>query len=220
MNFIYALSCPDTGEIRYVGQTSRGTKRFTEHAKGMKCSDGSIYKKYWVQQLLDTGKIFDSHILTTLPDASQLDTAEIYWIAFLKSRGHRLTNLTDGGGGVRGRRHSDEEKAKISAAHLGKKLTAEHRKKLSEAHMGKSLSIEHRAKLSAALSKSRPRRSDETRRRLSVANGGRPFVDQNGNLYRTQGEAARRLDLQPSKIGMVLRGLRMQTGGYSFMYSE
>jgi group I intron endonuclease len=47
--------------------------------------------------------------------------------------------------------HTDETKLKISIANLGHSLTEEHKEKLLATHKGKSLSEETRAKISAAL---------------------------------------------------------------------
>jgi hypothetical protein len=50
----------------------------------------------------------------------------------------------------RGRRHSDETKAKMAAAKRGKPMPSETRAKISAAHRGKKCSAETRAKMSAA----------------------------------------------------------------------
>jgi plasmid stability protein len=69
-----------------------------------------------------------------------------------------LHNLTNGGDGASGCIHSPETKAKMSAAHKGKKnhnygktLSPETRAKISAATKGKTRSPETRAKMSAAL---------------------------------------------------------------------
>lgn len=70
-------------------------------------------------------------------------------------------NLTWGGEGTPGRKHSDETKAKISAAHKGKKLSTEHRRKLSAAKQGKKMpkrTAAHSAKISAGLKRAWARR--------------------------------------------------------------
>ena len=53
---------------------------------------------------------------------------------------------------------SPEHRAKISAAHTGKKrgpYSPEHRAKISAAHVGKTISPEHRAKISASVKEAR-----------------------------------------------------------------
>ena len=50
----------------------------------------------------------------------------------------------------RGHKHSEEAKAKMSAAQRGRKLTPEHRAKISASNKGRKVSDETRAKISAA----------------------------------------------------------------------
>lgn len=52
----------------------------------------------------------------------------------------------------------------------------------------------------------------------SVAQGGRPFVDQHGRRYETIKGAARELGLAANKICAVLKGKRSHTGGYRFAF--
>ena len=107
-NIIYALLCPKCGCPRYVGQSSHGMRRINDHMLGMGCDDGSTYKKHWVQSLLNQGLRPGWVILLELPDDQHLDEAEVYWIAEMRRRGCPLTNLTDGGGGLRGYKQSPE----------------------------------------------------------------------------------------------------------------
>lgn len=73
----------------------------------------------------------------------------------------------------RGQHVTDEQRAKMSAAHVGQKVSPETRAKLSVAAMGRIMSPETRAKLSAAnLGKIV---SPETRGKLSAANMGNKY---------------------------------------------
>ena len=81
--------------------------------------------------------------------------------------------------GKKGKPHSEESKAKISAANKGKKgkpLSEEHKAKISAANKGKPLSEETKAKLSASL-KGREF-SEETRAKLSAARKGKPLSEE------------------------------------------
>ena len=106
-----------------------------------------------------------------------------------------LRNLTDGGEGVQGHRHTKESKEKMSRASAGRRLTEESKKKISEAHRGenhylygkkhtedskKRMSESHRGskhtdetkkKMSESRRGKKP--SEETRRKISNSNTGK-----------------------------------------------
>lgn len=115
---IYALTDPRDGQVRYVGQSSRGLARPREHVKPR--GPTVTHKDRWVAALLRQGLMYDVSILYQSPTATLLSDAEVFWIAEMKRRGHDLTNGTAGGeGGPR---------------------TPEVRKKMSEAKKGKPVS--------------------------------------------------------------------------------
>ena len=74
----------------------------------------------------------------------------------------------------RGRPHTPEHRAKISAALMGKRASCETRAKLSASHVGKTLSADARAKVSAALRVRK--RSPEACARISAAKKGKRFT--------------------------------------------
>lgn len=111
---------------------------------------------------------------------------ERFWIKTIRLFYPGGANVTDGGEGTPGLVQSSEHRAKISAAHKGRKLSPERRAKMC----GRVVSAETRAKISAA-SKGRKhspetctkisaghkgkQKSDETRSRMSAAQKGRTF---------------------------------------------
>ena len=71
-----------------------------------------------------------------------------------RDRSVKLNNLCRSCG-HKGKHHSAETKAKMSAAKKGKTLTTEHRAKIGAAHKGKTLTAEHYASLTADYQKKR-----------------------------------------------------------------
>lgn len=90
----------------------------------------------------------------------------------------RLVNLVDGGGGIRGWRHSVEAKARISAANKGKTPSPRALAAL-RTNDGRPLTEAHRRKLAAAKAgRLRGPHSEETRRKISASHMGvRPSAE-------------------------------------------
>lgn len=88
---------------------------------------------------------------------------ECHWIAVLRRQNPLAVNITAGGQGLPGLIHSPEARAKISAAHLGKKKTPESCAKRSALLKGRKQSPDHVAKRIGL------RPSDETRAKMRAA---------------------------------------------------
>src|SRR5258708_6510033 len=90
VGFIYCLEDPNTGEVRYVGQT-RGSlqNRLTGHLKAARNPTQHVHR--WI------AKIGGKAVIRLLEKTDELDAAERRWIAKLRKRGARLCNETDGG---------------------------------------------------------------------------------------------------------------------------
>ncbi len=118
--FIYSLTDPITNEIRYIGKANDLKERLTGHYYPY----GNTYKDNWIKKLKKEG---------LKPIIEELDYViksewkfwEKYWISQFKTWGFRLTNLTDGGEGVDGLKHSKETKEKLSKMFAGKRMSPE-----------------------------------------------------------------------------------------------
>lgn len=125
--WIYTLSDPRCGSIKYVGKTFRPKKRLYEHMTKIK---SNTKKVAWIKSLLKKGlePIFD---ILEETDIENSDWLEIYWISQFKTWGFNLKNHTNGGGGSYGVepwnkglrgvfKHSEESKKKMSVSRKGK----------------------------------------------------------------------------------------------------
>lgn len=170
----------------YVGQTS-GTfqKRQSAHLSsarmGLYGGFHAAIRKYGEQA-------FAWEVIFYAFDHKSLLSAEVAIIAEMRASGANLYNLTDGGEGQVGFKHSPETIAKMrqrivteemrqasSLANKGKILPPETRAKISEGLRGRPVSPESRAKMSAShkgqgLGK---KQSEEHRRKCALARTGR-----------------------------------------------
>lgn len=94
---------------------------------------------------------------------------ECLLIAEMRDLGIPLTNMTDGGDGAKGYRHTEEHKKRMSKIQSGRLISDEHRQK-----MRKPKSPEGRANIAKALLTIEYRPSEETKRKMSEALLGRP----------------------------------------------
>ncbi len=110
---IYGLVDPITEELRYIGRSSNGWFRPRNH--GIPSSLKHKNKKNsWLKSLRDKGFKPQIILIEDVKIVDNLNESEEFWICYYKSIGCRLTNLSAGGGGTVGYRHTSETKEKIS----------------------------------------------------------------------------------------------------------
>lgn len=159
---------------------------------------------------------------------------EIRLIKALRHRGANICNLTDGGEGISGYRHTDEAKAVMSTVRKGRKHKDSTKQKMSEkrvgeknAFFGKAHTEESKAKIADSkigtvgpwLGKAR---SDETKKRISEALMGRPgrkhteeakqkiSSKQKGRKQKPVTEDTRRKLSEATRISWIQRKLKMK----------
>ena len=167
MLYIYEHIRPDTNAVFYVG---KGTEK-RMHSKHRR-------NAYWNNIVRKAGGFVVREVCKH-QDEELVFLAEQERIDQLKRLGVKLSNMTDGGEGPSGYRHTEATKKKIAELQMGEKHHAygkpmlEHTKKaLLKANKGRPLSEEHRKKVSEA-AKGVPN-SPEHRANISKAkqNGG------------------------------------------------
>lgn len=109
----------------YVGITCQGHMvRFRHHVfeskHGSTCPIHRAIEKYGEESFL-------VEVIDNANTIAELKEKEIYWISKLNSDGMTLYNLTDGGDGTFGYKHSDETKKKLSIIASGRTHSEEHK---------------------------------------------------------------------------------------------
>jgi len=182
-NLIYAYLDPRNGLIRYIGKSTIGLDRPKNfHAHGQHCGN-------WIKNLTTDNLEPEILILEELSDNAsieEINEAEIFHISYWRFLGANLTNLTVGGDGIPGLKHSEETKLKMSKAAKGKPKSPEHIAKIAKLRLGKvpwnkglktgPLPEEVKLKLSKA-QKGKPHKrgwklSEEVRSKMSLARKG------------------------------------------------
>jgi len=172
---IYGLFESDTLELRYIGQTQKPLlERLAGHLSPSQL-ESQNRKNNWIKSVKMRGSSVVIHPIQTLETKGDLNLAEIYWIRFFLDQGCRLTNQTDGGEGgspMRGRTHTPETKAKMSAtakasgrkmpSMKGRHHSEETKAKLANAATGKPSAMKGRCQ------------TPETRVKMSLAKTGKP----------------------------------------------
>ena len=90
---VYALTCPSTGEIRYIGKTKDIKSRFKSHCNNRRIFKKQTYYGNWIRSLAsDPGLII-------LSKNKDLDAEEIRLIKHYRELGANLVNTANGGQG-------------------------------------------------------------------------------------------------------------------------
>jgi len=131
---IYSLNDPNTDEVRYVGKTvQRLSARLAFHIyiSGIHKN----YKSSWIKGLLRKGlKPYIRLIEHT--NEFNWENREKYWINYYRNIGIKLTNLSDGGDGPNGFKHTEEAKKIIGEKAKLRICSDSYRKKLSLTKVG------------------------------------------------------------------------------------
>lgn len=182
--YVYEHWRPDLDVCFYVGK-GHG-KRAQRLRRGKNKHHGNI-----VAKLARLGMCVEVRMVRSGLTETEALSGEIERIAFWRGTGIRLANLTDGGEGPTGHRHSAATKAVLSAAtsknRIGKRHSAETRAKISLGRKGKRKGIKnpahsirlkgrkhsdaHRASISAGLTGHQ--HSEETRSKIGDGNRGK-----------------------------------------------
>jgi NUMOD3 motif len=159
---IYGLKDPLSGKIRYVGRSSNGLKRPTEHMRPHALAR-KTHRSSWIKSVLAKGTIPEVVILERTEFQNQLNDLEKKWITKFRNDGIKLVNHTDGGDGIQGFRHTKESRKKISEA------SKRNRPKGTFFHSKET------KKLIGEESRSRPPQSEETKLKKSLGQTTIPF---------------------------------------------
>jgi group I intron endonuclease len=143
---LYAIKLQNVDEYRYIGITSRGyeirfkehtTRALTEHFKYTPLN-------HWIRKHKED-KITCILLKGNISSLELANELEMQYIKEFKLKGHRLLNVTEGGGGNLGLPHTEDSKRKLSEAksgnnhpYYGKTLPEEWRLNMSRSRKGKT----------------------------------------------------------------------------------
>jgi hypothetical protein len=171
-SYVYTLMDPRNNLPFYVGKGS-----------GERCNAHVVEAKYYVKRkspklnkirkLMRLGmEPIVIKLEENVSDKQALDL-ECLLIAEMRDLGFALTNMTDGGDGAQGYKHTEEHKQRMSELQKGRVFTEEHRQA-----MCKPKSEQGRKNIAEARLTTDYRPSEETKRKTSEALKGRSFTDE------------------------------------------
>jgi hypothetical protein len=169
--YVYEHWRQDRGECFYVG------KGYDQRAHDMR-RGRNRWHKFITEKLSSLGLVVDVRIIAEgLTERAAFDL-EVSRIAFWKNDGADLCNITAGGDGPSGRKHTEEWKKAMSEKFTGRVMSAESRAKLSASLMGNKNSLgvkktPEQIEKTASYWRGRPK-SEDHRRKMSESRKGVP----------------------------------------------
>lgn len=131
----YLVSRSEPDNIRYIGITKQTLKERKDghlyNSKGLDC-----HVKNWIMK--NNSEIEIIQILENIPNVEEANRLEIYYIKYYRALGYKLCNMTDGGDGSNGFKHSEKTKALISSKKKGVSLSEKTKQKMSKSKMGEN----------------------------------------------------------------------------------
>ena len=185
---VYKITNQVNGKI-YIGQTIRTLKeRRQQHIRDAFTCNSQCAIHYAMRKYGEGSFIFET--LCSCVSKADMDQKEMEMIRKLNSKRPAGYNLTDGGEGCLGLRHTKESKAKLSAANKGRKMTAAEIERRKKSHAHTKMTEEHKARLIAIsrarriteehkikLSRMGTKHTPETRAKMSASRKGhKPYL--------------------------------------------
>ena len=201
--YVYEHLRKTDGSVFYVGK-----------GHGSRATQQTNRNRYWHNIVNKHG--FDVRFVVTNLDEELALLAEIERIDQQKKLGTKLCNLTNGGEGSTGYVATPETRAKLSKAHLGRKIPQWQREKYSAMRRGKPKSEECKRKISK--SNSGKIRSQATKELLSDLRSFAVVCTETGVEYKNAYIAESQTGITRSGINRVCRGERKTAGGYHWRY--
>jgi hypothetical protein len=169
--YVYEHWRPDTDVCFYVGK-GKG-RRANDMRRGR-----NRHHKFIQAKLSSMGMVVEVRLVEGNLTESEAFSLEIERIAFWRSSGADLVNMTNGGDGTSGLRHTEERKKKISLQTKGRKMSLEARAKISAALKGNKNGLGTKKspeaiEKTAAAHRGKPK-SEEVREKISASKKGTP----------------------------------------------
>jgi len=140
--YIYALVCPKSGGIRYIGKSIRPKERLQNHMN----EKSNCHRSHWLASLKRDRLRPSIEILEVVSDQSSWQERERHWIAHGYALGWDLTNNTCGGDGVVNLHPDSRER--IRTAWIGRKHRPESIIKIGEASKGRTHTTQWKSDMS------------------------------------------------------------------------
>jgi group I intron endonuclease len=201
ITYIYTLSDPITGLIRYIGKSNNPKRRYTNHL----AFKSNNHKSCWILSLKAKGLKPILEILDEVPE-EEWEFWERHYISLFKSWGFKLTNSTEGGdsgNGAKGENHynfgksmSEETREKIKQTKLGSKASEETKLKMSKVRKG----ISHTKEWSEKISKSHKGKVKSKEHIQKIAEGKSKKVIIDNIIYKSFTQAMKDLSVSSTYI--------------------
>lgn len=146
--FVYKIINSINNKI-YIGKTNDLEKRWIAHIYAAQINKENTYFYNAIRKYEATS--FIKEIIEECETEEKALEREIFWIKELNTRHRHIGyNMTDGGDGVSGLKHSEMSKRRMSLIKIGKVVSDETRLKMSNSQKGRIVSQETKEKISMA----------------------------------------------------------------------
>lgn len=212
---VYKHTSP-SGKV-YIGITSSPVNRRWQNGKGYR------QNKYFSSAISKYGwDNFDHEIVCANLSSSEAFEMEKLLIRFYNSTDRRFgyNQSTGGESGACGVHPSQETIEKLRIASTGRKRGAEELKKFSEKMRGHPVSKETREKISNSLKGKPHKHSQETLRKIAIANGKPVICIETGEIFCSVADASKSIGKSYSSVWNVVAGKKITAGGFHWKYLE